>query len=146
LAIEKVGEQLKMGLPSTKPGAGDSHGWVLYDGDCAVCIQFIQTCTPLFLSTSLKPIPLQTEWVKQRLGFDETENSAELLKEMRVLTAQGQIYGGADAVIYLARQFWWSRPFVYLAALPGGHFLIDRVYRWIASNRHCSAQGCSVKR
>ena len=134
-----------MSLPSTKPKAEDAYGWVLYDGDCAVCIQLIQNCTPLFLSASLKPIPLQTKWVKERLGYDVKENSTELLKEMRVLTTHGQIYGGANAVIYLAGRFWWSKPFVYLAALPGVHFLMDRVYRWIASNRHCSAQGCSIK-
>jgi predicted DCC family thiol-disulfide oxidoreductase YuxK len=141
-----------MNLPSTKmeaqdePGAENKHGWVLYDGDCAICIQLIQTCTPLFLSANLKPTPLQTGWVKERLGYSGTENAAELLQEMRVLTAHGQIYGGANAIIYLAGQFWWSKPFVYLAAIPGFHFLMDRVYRWIASNRHCSATGCSIKR
>ena len=41
------------------------------------------------------------------------------LEEMRVLTHNGEDLGGADAVIFLARQIWWAWPFYALAHIPG---------------------------
>lgn len=125
----------------------NQQGWVLYDGECGMCTQLIQRLTPLFRRANLEPVPLQTDWVKARLGLTQAEDEAALLKEMRILTAGDNIHGGADAVIHLARQFWWAFPFVWLTALPGVKPLLNYLYQWVASKRHCTAEtGCSLKR
>jgi hypothetical protein len=46
----------------------------------------------------------QTPWVRERLA----KNNGELLFEMRLLTPQGRLYGGADAFVAIARQIWWA--------------------------------------
>ena len=65
---------------------------------------------------------------------------------MCVLTSDGRDIGGADAVIFLARQIWWARPFAVLARMSGMHRLLDRGYRWIAAHRGCNHLACDVKR
>ena len=42
----------------------------------------------------------------------------DLLREMRVATGDGNIYGGAEAIVYLARQIWWAWPLYAAAKLP----------------------------
>lgn len=131
---------------SNHPAPLPLKGWVLYDGDCTICIRLIRRLEPLLAKVHLETAPLQTEWVKERLGYTDPAQREALLKEMRVLTNTGQIYGGADAVLYLAGQFWWAMPLVWLSCFPGFKTLLNLGYRWVAANRHCSAQGCSIKR
>jgi hypothetical protein len=67
----------------------------------------------------------------------------ELLREMRVLTAQGKRYGGADAIVFLASRVWWAWPFVALAQLPGVMPFLRAAYCWIAAQRSCAASACA---
>jgi alginate O-acetyltransferase complex protein AlgI len=62
---------------------------------------------------------------------------------MRLLTADGYDIGGADAVIFLTRQIWWTWLFAALAQLPGMHKRLDRGYRRIAAHRVCDHIRCS---
>jgi predicted DCC family thiol-disulfide oxidoreductase YuxK len=57
------------------------------------------------------------------------------LDEMRLLTADGRDIGGADVLIFLTRQIWWTWPFAALAQLPGLNKCLDRAYRSIAAHR-----------
>src|SRR5206468_12632671 len=66
------------------------------------------------------------------------------LEEMRLLTADGRAIGGADAVVFLARQIWWAWPFAALAQSPAMHKLLDRGYRWIAAHRNCDHITCNL--
>jgi hypothetical protein len=66
----------------------------------------------------------------------------ELMREMRVLLADGEQCGGADAGVALARQIWWARPLVWLAGIPGAMPWMRRQYRWIAVRRSCAAESC----
>jgi predicted DCC family thiol-disulfide oxidoreductase YuxK len=85
--------------------------------------------------------PLQDPRVGPLLGLSPTE----LLREMRLLFSDGQQFGGADAVVALAREIWWARPLVWLAALPGMLPILRSAYRWIAARRHCAATtSCST--
>src|SRR5688572_11197165 len=97
----------------------NQRGWVFYDGDCGMCTQLINRIQPLLRQARLEAVPLQADWVKAHLALSSVEDESKLLKEMRVLTVEGNIHGGAEAVIYLARQFWWAFPFVWLTVLPG---------------------------
>jgi predicted DCC family thiol-disulfide oxidoreductase YuxK len=84
--------------------------------------------------------PLQAPWVRPALKLSQEE----LLDELRVLTADDAIYGGADALIYLAEQIPWARPLAYAARLPGMKFLLRAAYRWIAHQRHTISRACAV--
>ena len=122
------------------PQANFFRGWILYDGACRSCAATAKRFDRIFRRRSFFFLPLQTNWVMQRLVL---EHGAPLA-EMRVLTADDRDIGGTDAVIFLARQIWWARPFAALARLPGLHALLDRGYRWIAAHRGCDHITCTL--
>jgi predicted DCC family thiol-disulfide oxidoreductase YuxK len=68
----------------------------------------------------------------------------DLLREMRVATGDGEIYGGADAIVFLARQIWWAWPLYAAAKLPGVPHILNACYRWFADHRTCSSGLCST--
>jgi predicted DCC family thiol-disulfide oxidoreductase YuxK len=73
----------------------------------------------------------------------------ELLRELRFLLADGSQFGGADAVLAVAREIWWARPLVWLSKLPGMTRLLREGYRWFAAHRSCTtahANTCSLPR
>jgi hypothetical protein len=85
-------------------------------------------------------LPLQTNWIMDRLDLEP----GAPLEEMRVLTADGRNIGGADAVVFLARQIWWAWPFAALAQSPPMHKLLDQGYRWITARRDCDHITCNL--
>jgi predicted DCC family thiol-disulfide oxidoreductase YuxK len=113
--------------------ASGVKGWVLFDGQCAFCTNLVRRFTPLLHRYHFELAPLQTPWVRERLAVTDKD----LLSEMRFLTAQGEVHGGADALICIARQIWWSRPLGWLASLPLIRAGLHEAYRWIARHRHC---------
>jgi predicted DCC family thiol-disulfide oxidoreductase YuxK len=116
------------------------RGWILYDGDCPSCTASARRFDRIFRRRGFLFLPLQTNWVIKRLDLEP----GAPLQEMRVLTTDGRDLGGADAVIFLARQIWWARPVVALARLPGMHTLLDRAYRRIAVHRGCDHIRCNL--
>jgi len=68
----------------------------------------------------------------------------QLLREMRVVTANNELYGGVDAIVFLARQIWWAWPVYAAAQLPGMQHILQAVYRWVADHRNCSSGICAV--
>lgn len=66
------------------------------------------------------------------------ERRQDLLKEIRFLDRSGRLLGGADALIDVTRRFWWARPFLPLARLPGVLPLLRRGYAYVAARRHCA--------
>jgi alginate O-acetyltransferase complex protein AlgI len=109
------------------------RGWVFYDGQCRYCVAAAQRGRFLLGSRGFEFVPLQTPWVQRQLGL----NPADPLEEMKVLTTSGQVFGGADAILFLARQIWWAIPLSWLGQSPFAHRLVDRAYRWIAAHRTC---------
>jgi predicted DCC family thiol-disulfide oxidoreductase YuxK len=71
-----------------------------------------------------------------------------LLEEMRVLTVEGRVLGGADALVYLAtelqRRPWWAWLLVAANRMPFGMRMLRTAYRWIAARRYCRQGGCPV--
>ncbi len=61
---------------------------------------------------------------------------------MELVTSDGKILGGADAVIELAGQIWWGWPLWALAQIPGSRPLLRALYRGIAARRYCVGGGC----
>ena len=86
--------------------------------------------------------PLQDARVGALLGLPK----AELLRELRFLLSDGSQFGGADAVLAVAREIWWARPLVWLAEIPGMMEQLRRGYRWFAARRRCAAMRCEAQR
>src|SRR6476661_4774671 len=116
------------------------RGWILYDGACRSCTASARRFDRVFRRRGFLFLPLQTNWIMDRLDLDP----GAPLEEIRVLTADGRDIGGADAMVFLARQIWWAWPFAALAQSPPMHKLLDRGYRWIAADRDCDHITCNL--
>ena len=110
------------------------RGWILYDVDCSSCRALALRVEGFFGGRGFHFEPLQREWVQRRLNLTK----AQALEEMRVLTSEGQVFGGADALIFLARQIWWAKPFTWATRIPLVHSILHRAYRWAAARRTCA--------
>jgi len=110
------------------------RGWIFYDGHCHYCTAAAKQFDRLFARRGFYFLPLQTPWVRERLGLQP----GAPLEEMRVLTKEDQDLGGAAAIIFLARKIWWGWPLYLFAQLPGTRRMLDRAYRWIAAHRGCA--------
>ena len=117
-----------------EPEALPFRGWIFFDEDCGFCRDLALRFERAFAERRFYLEPLQRKWVQERLDLTREQP----LEEMRVLTADGQIFGGVDAVVFLARQLWWATPFAALARFASVHLLLDRGYRWIAAYRSCA--------
>jgi predicted DCC family thiol-disulfide oxidoreductase YuxK len=116
-----------------------ARGWFFFDAECGFCTHVAQWIAPILRRRGMDIAPLQDPRVRALLGLSQSE----LLREMRVVMADGTHNGGADAAVALAHEIWWARPLVWLSKAPGATGLLRRVYRWIASKRNCGAENCA---
>ncbi len=115
-----------------------ARGWLFFDADCVFCTKIARWLAPILQRRGLQLAPLQDPRVGALLGM----SPEELLLEMRFLLSDGSQFGGADAVVVLAREIWWGRPLVWLAKVPGMMDVLRAGYRWIAARRSCAAAAC----
>jgi predicted DCC family thiol-disulfide oxidoreductase YuxK len=122
------------------------RGWVLYDADCGFCTRWAWRIALFVGPRGFHLAPLQAPWVHQQLARlgGRALSESELLHELRVLTADDAIYGGAEAFVFLARQIWWAWPVAALMWLPGMMSLSRAVYRWVARHRHVASPSCAL--
>ncbi len=113
-------------------------GWVFYDADCPLCQRWAGRSHALLARRGCHLVPLQSNWATARLGLKENGS----FDEMKLLTAAGRIYGGADALVRLARCIWWAWPLFALAQIPGVPAFFRFAYRRLARNRHCLGGQC----
>jgi len=85
-------------------------------------------------------VPLQSTAVRAALRVPESE----LLAEMRVITSDGRVFGGADALVFLSHVV--CKPLYELTRIPGVKPLLRIGYRFIARNRDCGGNACTVNR
>jgi len=116
-------------------------GWLFFDAECEFCTRMARWVAPILLPRGLGVAPLQDPRVGALLGLKREE----LLTELRFLLSDGKQFGGVAAVVAVAREIWWARPFVWLAALPGMMPLLAVGYRWIAERRGCVSQTCELR-
>ena len=122
-----------------------ARGWLFFDVECPFCIRLARWIAPILARRGMAVAPLQDPRVGALLGM----NREALLMELRFLLSDGKQYGGADAVVAVAREIWWARPLAWFVKLPGAMNLLHSGYRWVASQRSCAAAGqtqCSVTR
>jgi predicted DCC family thiol-disulfide oxidoreductase YuxK len=109
------------------------RGWVFYDADCAFCTSLARWLEPTLLRRGFHFAALQEPWVAIVLGLSREE----LLRELRARAASGEVLGGADALLHLARHIWWACPLYALARIPSPRDIFRAAYRWFAARRHC---------
>ena len=96
---------------------------------------------PVLGPRGFSSLALQTPWVRALLHLPEEE----LLSEMRVLLLDGEMFGGADAIVALARYAWWGWPLVAIAHAPGVRRLLRAAYRRVAAQRYCAGGACATR-
>ena len=122
-----------------------AKGWLFFDAECGFCTRSARWIAPILGRRGMAVAPLQDPRVGALLGMKREA----LLMELRFLLSDGKQYGGADAVVAVAREIWWGRPLTWFAKLPGAMNLLHSGYRRIAAQRSCAAAGqtqCSVAR
>src|SRR5580658_3114823 len=117
------------------------EGWVLYDADCLFCARLAQRYERLLVSRQFEVLPLQTPWVRAKLGLADSQ----LLSEMRLLLPDGTIFGGADALIEISRRYWWAWPLGRMARVPPVKELLRWGYRCIGRQRNCPSGVCGIR-
>ncbi|HVF71915.1 MAG TPA: DCC1-like thiol-disulfide oxidoreductase family protein [Chthoniobacterales bacterium] len=107
------------------------RGWILYDAECRMCRNMMRRFEQTFTSRRFVFAPLQLEL-----------QAGERPTEMRVRVADGRVFGGADAVLFLAQFVWWGLPLRWFAKVPGAKRLLHRIYQEIATRRSCDGGAC----
>ena len=130
---------LSTDMTDTK-GSRAKCGWVFFDRDCGVCIRLAQRFRSTLAKRGFGLAALQDPRAASLLALPPEE----MLREMRVVTANGERFGGADAIVYLAGRIWWAWPLYAAAWVPGVQQLLAAGYQWFAEHRHCSSNECAV--
>ncbi|MBZ5643012.1 MAG: DUF393 domain-containing protein [Acidobacteriia bacterium] len=119
-----------------------SRGLVFFDRDCRVCTSLARRFRHVLAKRGFGLAALQDPRAAALLNVPP----AELLREMRVATPDGNVIGGATAIAFLARQIWWAWPLNAAARLPGASRILDAGYSWFANHRRCVSGTCSLRR
>jgi predicted DCC family thiol-disulfide oxidoreductase YuxK len=121
-------------------GSRAARGWVFFDRDCRICSSLARRLRCTLESRGFGLAALQDPRVQELLNLPP----GDMLREMRVATAEGEIFGGAAAIVYLSRQIWWAWPLYAASRLPGAMRLLDGAYRWFANHRTCVSGRCAL--
>jgi len=116
-------------------GRHASRGWLFFDRECPACTALARRFRRALESRGFGLAALQDPRVQALLDLPP----GDLLKEMRVVATGGKIYGGSEAIIFLARQIWWASPLYLASKLPGVPRLLDAGYRFFADHRTCAS-------
>jgi predicted DCC family thiol-disulfide oxidoreductase YuxK len=114
-----------------------AKGWVFYDAECAICRRWADRSHDTLVRHGFHLVPLQSPLAALRLGI----RPGAVVTEMKVGTPCGEILDGGDAMVYLARLFWWGFPLHIFGKLPMTRHFLCRVYEWFAQRRHCLKGG-----
>jgi predicted DCC family thiol-disulfide oxidoreductase YuxK len=117
------------------------RGWACFDRDCAICSGLALRFRRPLEKRGFGLAALQDPRVALLFGMP----AERLLHEMRVATCEGEFFGGADAVVYLAQQMWWTWPLYAVSKLPGMRSLLRSGYRWFAAHRRCASNTCAAR-
>ena len=113
-------------------------GSVFYDAECPLCVSAAHRFERVLARRRLDLVPLQTPGASKLFGV----SADRLLAEMRLRLDDGTVFGGAAAVVEIARRIWWAWPLWALSRLPGAMRPMRATYRWAADHRSCTDSGC----
>lgn len=116
-------------------------GWVLYDGSCGFCSQWVPSWSGFLHRHGFAFAALQEPWVRERLKPAAPE---ELLSDVRLLFADGRQLRGADVYRFFLRKTWFTYPLYLLAIAPLLRRVFDWGYRTFARNRFRVSSACRL--
>jgi predicted DCC family thiol-disulfide oxidoreductase YuxK len=111
---------------------------IFYDSTCSLCQRGER-----LLGNMMRRRGFRIEPLSSPLGHLAARDGVD---EMKVLTANGRIFGGAEAIAYLSRFVWWAQPIAWLWRLRAARPPLRWLYRRIAANRHCVDRLCRLPR
>lgn len=126
---------------SQASGASGIHGWVLYDGHCGFCSRWVQYWAGTLRRSGFEIAALEEAWIADKLKIPY----GELITDIRLITASGELISGADVYLHVTRRIWWAWPLSVIFSLPGFNWLIHAGYRWFARNRHYVSHACGLR-
>lgn len=115
-----------------------ARGWLFFDAECAFCTRIARWLADPMRRRGLQVAALQDPRVEALLGLSREE----LLRAVRFVGADGRQFTGADALLAVARELWWTRPLVWMARIPGMLLALHAGYRWGAARWNCHADYC----
>ncbi|MGB0011992.1 MAG: MBL fold metallo-hydrolase [Candidatus Sulfotelmatobacter sp.] len=138
-AVEDIAEK-----PDEKHSAKAVYR-VLYDGQCEICQACVSWLKALDHENKTVCLPISAEVLS---AVDSRLNLDECLRQLHVVTAEGEIFVGWDAVACLARLF----PSTWLIGALGGRFPFRNaghlLYGFVAKNRYslskCRGGACHI--
>ncbi|UCG61785.1 MAG: DUF393 domain-containing protein [Candidatus Zixiibacteriota bacterium] len=105
---------------------------LIYDDNCPICRKSISTVRNLDRLGLVNCVPLSTVTDQPRRG---TLVKGKLAEEIHLITPEGKVYRGAEAVGVLASLFPRSKYLGAFILLPGVRALARRAYRRVARRR-----------
>src|SRR5436190_3098681 len=114
---------------------------IYYDASCGVCSTGVRRTQRWLARRGFVFEPLQGEGVAEMLAT----SAGEIPDEMKLRTRAGQILGGADALVYIARRIWWAWPIWLLSRIAGTMPIMRRAYRFVARRRHRISRVCALR-
>ena len=96
-------------------------GWILYDDSCGFCRRWIPFWKSTLRRRGFEIAPLQADWIREKLSLSESE----LLRDLRLLLADGSQICGADVYRYAMRRIWWAWPAYPFSVCPGLRSIFD---------------------
>jgi predicted DCC family thiol-disulfide oxidoreductase YuxK len=116
------------------------NGWVLYDADCRFCTGNARFFEAALTRRHFAVLPLQTPWIREKLQLPDDG----VWKEMRLLKPGGEVMGGVEALLEIARYFWWAWPLRKISRVPAIMRWMRAAYQWVADRRQCLNGVCSI--
>jgi predicted DCC family thiol-disulfide oxidoreductase YuxK len=117
-----------------------SFASVFYDADCQFCVNAARRFERVLARRRFELVPLQVPGASAEFGVP----GDQLLAEMRLRLRDGTVFGGAAAIVEIARRIWWAWPLWALSRLPGAMRPMHATYRWIARRRSCANGACEI--
>lgn len=115
-------------------------GWVFYDGECRLCVSWVERLQGALDRRRFHLLPLQSPDASRQLCL----TGPAPLGEMRLLLIDGRNLGGADAIVEIARHIWWAWPLWIISRFPFMMGIMRAGYRVLAANRHCANGVCLI--
>lgn len=114
---------------------------IFYDATCGLCTGTIGRWQKTLQRAGFALEPLQGDHARSVLHF----SGNAIPDEMKLQTTQGDILGGVDALLHIARRIWWCWPIWMVAQVPGVKGIFGMIYRRIARRRHKLSGVCQIR-
>lgn len=114
------------------------RGEVFFDADCRFCSAVARRFRGVLARRGFRTVPLQSDAAKARFGL----RPGEIPGEMKLATASGEVFGGAEAVARVCREIGWAWPAWAASRVPGIGAAMRAAYRWVAAHRGCAGGAC----